>query len=83
MILYRIVTAQHLDTDTVYQLYRTSLLTVVPVIVTKPYTYVYTLFVISYRFMCLHKCMHIIPWFGNCSTENISLIKKFKVIVDI
>ena len=27
MILYRIVTAQHLDTDTVYQLYRTSLIT--------------------------------------------------------
>ena len=26
MILYRIVTTQHLDTDTVYQLYRTSLL---------------------------------------------------------
>ena len=25
MILYRIMTTQHLDTDTVYQLYRTSL----------------------------------------------------------
>ena len=32
MILYRIVTTQHVDTDTVYQLYRTSLVTCLLVI---------------------------------------------------